>query len=438
MSTSHVFQEPARALPVIADADVIVCGGGPAGVAAALAAARNGANTHLFEMHTCLGGVWTSGLLTYIFDFAKPGLTQEIIHRMEALDALRGENRDRFVYEPEPMKALLEQMCQEAGVHIHLQSRLCAAYRTGRRLDTIVTESRSGRQAWRARVFIDATGDGDLGMLAGCGWEIGRPEDGACQPLTMNAIVTTPDVQALAPYISFFGTDSMPGHVQATKNIVADMRRAGVTPSYGMPTLFQIRDNLLLAMFNHEYGVRPDSEPQMTEATLRSRAEVHHLVEALEKLGGPWRGLHLASTADQIGVREGRRIHGLYELTREDLRQGSSFEDGVTRATFCVDIHAPSKKENEQAAITHSDFHMRSYEIPLRALIARDVDALMMAGRCISGDFIAHASYRVTGNAVAMGEATGVAAALSAARDILPQELAWDDLAPRLPYRSQA
>jgi hypothetical protein len=356
MSTSPAFQEPSRALPVVADADVIVCGGGPAGVAAALAAARNGATTHLFEMHTCLGGVWTSGLLTYIFDFAKPGLTQEIIRRMEALDALRGENRDRFVYEPEPMKVLLEQMCQEAGVHIHLQSRLCAAYRTGRRLDTIVTESRSGRQAWRARVFIDATGDGDLGMLAGCGWEIGRPEDGACQPLTLNALVTAPDVQALAPYLSFFGTDSMPGHVQATKNIVVQMQRAGVTPSYGMPTLFQIRDNLLLAMFNHEYGVRPDSEPQMTGATLRARAEVHRLVEALQKLGAPWRGLRLASTADQIGVREGRRIHGLYTLTQKDLRQGSRFEDGVTLATFCVDIHAPSKKEGADLAkvVKHS------------------------------------------------------------------------------------
>lgn len=110
--------------------------------------------------------MWTTGLLTYIFDFNKPGLAREIVARLNARDARRGDNRDRFVYEPDEMKVLLEEMCAEAGVKFLLHTRVAAAYREEGRLATIVTESKSGREAWRAPVFIDATGDGDLGARA--------------------------------------------------------------------------------------------------------------------------------------------------------------------------------------------------------------------------------------------------------------------------------
>ena len=128
------FREPERDLPLQEDADVIVCGGGPAGVAAAITAARAGARTRLIEGHGCLGGVWTAGLLTYIFDFDKPGMTRELLGRLEKRDARRGNNVSRFVYEPDEMKVLLEEMCTEAGVKFHLHTRVTAAHREGRRL----------------------------------------------------------------------------------------------------------------------------------------------------------------------------------------------------------------------------------------------------------------------------------------------------------------
>lgn len=432
-SETVTFDEPNRRLTLVHDADVIVCGAGPAGVAAAVAAARAGARVRLFETNGCLGGVWTAGLLTWIFDFDKPGFTREITRLLDERGARRGGDPGRFVYEPDEMKLLLEDLCTEAGVKFRLQTRVVAAYREGRQLTTVITESRSGREAWQAPVFIDTTGDGVLGALAGCGWDLGRmaQEDKsaecACQPLTMNALAVVRDVTQMGKYISFYQGD-LKWHVEATANFKAEIQRAGVDPSYGMPTIFHVRDNIVLLMLNHEYGVRPDDADAMTTATVRARKEIFTITRALRKLGGVWDGLQVVATAEQIGVRDGRRIHGRYVVKTEDLTQGARHPDAVARVTFGVDIHAKSKADNDKLTIERGGVKkFTPYDIPLRALIAKDVDGLMMAGRCISGDFVAHASYRVTGNAVAMGEAAGVAAALAALHKQQPHEVAWED-----------
>lgn len=434
------FDEPAQKLALRDDADVIVCGAGPAGIAAAITAARAGARTRLFEVHGCLGGVWTAGLLTYIFDFDKPGLTRELAKRLDERDARRSKHPSRFVYEPEEMKVLLEEMCVEAGVKFQLHTRVSAAFREGGRLRTIVTDSKSGRQAWRAPVFIDATGDGDLGAQAGCGWEIGQDKDCPCQPMTMNALAVVKDVKALEGFISFNGTDEFNGpggHLACVEAFKAELKRAGIEASYGHPTIFPVRDDLVMLMLNHEYGIKPWDAEAISEATVRSRAEVFRVMRALRKLGGPWEGLQIAATAEQIGIRDGRRIHGRYTMTRQDLVEGARQKDAVARVTFGVDIHAHSRKENDQEPISHSDFKMKPYDIPLRALIAKDVDGLMMAGRCISGDFISHASYRVTGNSVAMGEAAGIVAALAGTTGRLPHEVEWAEASAKLAAMGQ-
>jgi len=434
-SKSDTFAEPAKDIPLVNDADVIVCGGGPAGVAAAIAAARTGARTRLFEVHGCLGGVWTAGLLTWMFDFNKPGLTRELSHELDKRGARRGTHPDKFVYEPDEMKLLLEDLCVEAGVKFRLHTRVTAAYRDKARLSTIVTESKSGREAWRAPVFIDATGDGDLGALAGCQWDIGRPETQIVQPLTMNALAAVNDAAKLQRYISFYGqTPDFKGHVQATKDFKAEIERAGFEPSYAMPTLFHVRDNVVLVMLNHEYGVLPYDADAMTAATVRGRKEVFQIVRGLRQLGGVWEGMQVIATAEQIGVRDGRRIHGRYMVNREDLVTGARHDDAVARVTFGVDIHAESREKNRKESISHGNIRMRPYDIPLRALIAKDVDGLMMAGRCMSGDFIAHASYRVTGNSVATGEAAGVIAAIAAATNRMPHEVEWKEAANRITW----
>ncbi|MDB6116537.1 MAG: Glucose-inhibited division protein [Verrucomicrobiaceae bacterium] len=430
----RMFNEPARDVPLINEADVIVCGAGPAGVTAAITAARAGAKVQLFEWRGCLGGVWTAGLLGYLLDFDKTGFAQELNQKMADRGIRRGKSKKSITYEPEGMKMLLEELCVDAKVQFQLHTRVAAAYKDGRKLTTIVTESKAGREAWRAPVFIDTTGDGDLGALAGCGWQIGEEKNCPCQPMSLNALLVCKDAEALKDFIHVSDPDATVA--KAKDALLAEIKRAGFFPSYSKPTLWQIRDNLLLVMMNQQFSVKPFEVAKVTEATVQARAELNKIVNGLRKLGGPWEGIQIAATAEQIGVRDGRRIEGRYTVTKDDLT-GARFEDGVVRPTFGVDIHALTAELNRKVPIDNKGIKVKPYDIPLRALIAKDVDGLMMAGRCISGDFIAHASYRVTGNAVAMGEAAGVVAAIAATSKRMPHEVAWSEGAALLAKMSR-
>lgn len=419
------FHEESRDLPLVEDADVIVCGAGPAGIAAAITAARAGAKVRVFEWRGCLGGVWTAGLLGYLLDFDKPGLNQELLKLLEERDLRRGTSMSNVCYEPEGMKLLLEELFVAAGVQFQLHTRVAAAYREGKRLTTIVTESKSGRQAWRAPVFIDTTGDGDVGALAGCSFEYGETDACPCQPMSLNALLVCRDVAALSAYIH---SSDPSREAQMSKDAFkAEIERTGHFPSYSKPTLWQVRDDLLLVMMNHQYAVPCFDAQKITEATVQARGELHKIVNGLRKLGGVWEGLQIAATAEQIGVRDGRRIAGRFKVSKDDVANGARYDDAVVRATFAVDIHALSSEHNKTAGYTNRGIKTKPYDIPLRALIAKDVDGLMMAGRNISGDFIAHSSYRVTGNAVAMGEAAGITAAIAAATKRLPHDVPWNE-----------
>ena len=258
--------------------------------------------------------------------------------------------------------------------------------------------------------------------------------------MTMNALAVVKDAMAIGKFISFNNTDEFTGpggHLTCVEAFKGELKRAGVETSYGHPTIFHVRDNLVMLMLNHEYGIMAYDSAKITEATMRSRAEIHRVAKALRSLGGVWEGLQVATTAEQIGVRDGRRIRGRYTVTKEDLIQGAKQPDAVCRATFGVDIHAERPDKNSTEPISHGGFKAKPYDIPLRALIAREVDGLMMAGRCISGDFVSHASYRVTGNAVAMGEAAGVVAAIAAKSDRLPHEVEWSEVAGQLAKTGQ-
>lgn len=433
------FHEPARDLPLTEDADVIVCGAGPAGITAAITAARAGAKVRLFEWRGCLGGVWTAGLLGYFLDFDKPGFAKELRDQLDARDARAGStSASRFCYHPEALKLLLEELCVEAGVQFQFHTRVCAAFKEGQRLTTIVTESKSGRQAWKAPVFIDTTGDGDLGYQAGCTFEIGLAEDCPCQPMSLNALLVVQDAEALREFIRFGQPKPGENTDREKKKRIRDVLiGTGHYPSYAGPTMWHVRDNLVFAMMNHEYGVKAWDAAEITAATVRARAEMNKMIASLRALGGPWQGIQIVATAEQIGVRDGRRVKGRYTVVQDDLANGARHDDAVTRVKFGIDVHALTAEHNKTSPIMPKEIAMKPYDIPLRALIAKDVDGLMMAGRCISGDFIAHSSYRVTGNAVAMGEAAGVTAALAALSRRLPHEVAWSESLGKLKAMGQ-
>jgi hypothetical protein len=355
---------------------------------------------------------------------SKGGILREIQAALKERGALGASG---LVFDIEPTKLLLEEMCIRAGVGVRLHTRVAAVCcDESNRLTTVITESKSGREAWKARVFIDCSGDGDVGALAGCGFDVGRPGSGATQPMSLIAVVGGVHLDQIRPYTHLRHLEPGEDAIVHKRRLRQLLENSGVPPSYSRPTLFHVRDDLFLLMSNHQYGRSADSADDLTEATLRGRAEVHAQVRALRSLGGAWKDMCIVATSAQIGVREGRRLHGRYTITAEDLAEGARHPDAVSRCRFGVDVHATNPDESR--GLGNEALPAKPYDIPLRALIARDVDGLMMAGRCISGDFPAHASYRVTAEAVPMGEAAGKVAALAAGSNRLPHEISWEEV----------
>lgn len=391
-------------------ADIIVAGGGPAGIAAAITAARAGKKVVLLEMQGCLGGIWTSGLCCCLIDFGRGTIAHELIQRLDSLHARiprRAKMLDsNFLLMPEYTKLILERMCTEAGVRFVLHCPVVAVEKdaSGRNITSVYTESKSGRQRWTAKAFIDTTGDGDLAARAGCGFDFGglNPGDND-QPASLLGFVVVDDDEALREFITnypgVFGTDGKP-LFDAKKNLREEAHRCGSDAA--APVLAWLGKNLLSISSGFEYGVPVDDAEAITQATVHAREEMFQLIQALVANGGKrWQGMRLVNTSTYIGQRAARRIHGLYTITTDDAVQGATFPDAVAHSNFCFDVHTTQKGEGYNV-----DYGVRSkpFQIPFRSCQSYDVDNLYMAGRCISGGFLPMSSYRVTGSAVEMGE----------------------------------
>ena len=405
--------------------DVVVCGGGPAGFSAAISAKRAGAKTLIVERNSCLGGIWTAGLLTWILDIknkSRKGLLKEMFTELSKLGAGRFiANGVKFSCDVEEMKHYLEQKCVAEGIDILYGASVCGVKTENRKVKYIAVNSKSGIEYFGAKVYIDATGDGDLGAMAGCSFKSGDSE-GNTQPMSLIALLCGIDIEKVK---LMNNSETIEGN-NPKKNLFAEMQRAGITPSYTQPTLMQLSDDGIFAlMSNHEYGVKAYENDKITKAVINARHELYNTVKALKKLGGAWENVHLVATAEQIGVREGRQIEGVYSLTEEDVFAGSSFEDAICDVQNRVDIHSP-KHENGGGVVDVGRIS-KPYQIPLRALIAKDNDSILMAGRCISGEKYAHSTFRLTGNAVETGCAAGILSAVSAKSDKIPKEVDFED-----------
>lgn len=384
--------------------DVIVAGAGPAGAAAGIAAARAGARTLVIEKNPFAGGTWTAGSMSLVIDYQnKGGLLAEIRSRLEAIGAWAGWGTNAWagLFTVEPMKILLDEMLLDSGAAVRYHTFLHGARVEDRRLTAVVTASKSGVEEWSAETFVDATGDGDLGSLANCGFDLGRPDDGRTQPGTMFGLI---------------GGWREP--LPEGKEVMAVLDQRGFDLSYRGLTVFTQpgQPGLAFLMASHLYGVDAASAESLTRAEIEGRRQVHDAVKCLRESGDArFAGIFVIHTGPFVTVREGRRIHGLYTVTAGDARAGRRFEDAVCSVTFNFDVHDPTGDGNR---CLRSEA-VPPYQIPYRSLVARDLDNLLLAGRCISGDFLAHSSYRVTGDAVVLGEAAGRAAAL-AARERVP------------------
>ena len=410
-----VIREPERETPLSGSFDVVVAGGGPAGVCAALSAAKKGASVLLIENEGCLGGILTSGLMSNIIDAAnKGGLLREILDELNAIGMVSGRYS---CVDPEAMKYCIESRVLRAGICVRLYTRVVSAVVSPEgRLQAVVTESASGREAWGGKIFVDATGNGDLSALAGCKYEMGDSNH-RLQSASLCALVYGVLAETIPDLLRVSNDDGK-------KNLLALLTQAETPPSYAMPTLFSVSSSSYLLMSNHQYQTVPDDASKLSEATLAARAELWKQIDALRKADPRLKDLRIGTTAPLIGLREGRRIFGHYRLNLDDLLEGHSQPDAVCKVTFSIDIHGAIEGNK---GYTSTGLKVRPYDIPLRALIARDVSGLLLAGRCISGDFYAHASYRVVGNAAATGEAAGICAALAVRENVLPEQVSYEE-----------
>lgn len=388
-------------------ADIIIVGGGPAGIGAAVTAARRGKNVLLLEAGNCLGGIWTRSLMCCIIDFGRAEVAKEIIRRLDARGARiprRAQMLDRnFLFEPEVMRLVLEEMCDDAGVRYIYGCPVVGVEKdsTGRIVKAVFTESKAGRQRWTAKAFFDTTGDGDLVSRAGCGYDFGGDNPGDNdQPASFHSFVIIDDDTKVKEFCTNY-YDSKGNNIGNPKVRFREyVHQVNTDPA--APVLTTLRKNLLGLSCGFEYGVRVDDPEGITKATVHARREMFKLADSLLQIDPVrWKGLRIIATSDQLGQRASRRIHGLYTITNEDIINGATFDDAVAWSYSSIDVHATKKGE---AYNVSPDFKSKPFQIPFRACQAKDVDNLYMAGKCISGGFYPMSSYRMTGNAVEMGE----------------------------------
>ncbi len=380
--------------------DVLIIGGGVAGTMAAIATGRSGVKVTLIERGGCLGGMWTAGLVGMTLDSGyKDGLLSEFLGKVHR--ELECGSATLF----ETQKYVLEKWCKENGVDIYLHSQVYGVEKEGRDIKTVQVISKSGKIDFHAKVIIDGTGDGDVAAMSGCRFEYGRVSDGKAQPMSMIALISGLDERA-KEYISYpnepFG--------DARNRFKGVLDAVGASYSIGCPSIQPLCGDIYILSANQEYGKSGCNAVELTEATLNARQEIYEMVRSLrEKASDIFGDITLVSTPECIGVREGRRIHGRYTITVDDMIQGKEQEDAVCKVRYWVDIH--SLENDGGKGFSDDGVKIQPYDLPFRALLPLDVDNLILAGRCISGDFYAHASYRVTGNMAPVGEAAGKVAA---------------------------
>ena len=389
--------------PVAGYYDVIVAGGGPAGVGAAIAAGRMGAKTLLVERYGFLGGNWTAALVNPLFDTEnKGGIVRELVNGLNERGLWGGFEGHSFDYEG--IKSLLDEMVLDAGVEILFQSNVVAAVKIANRVNGLIVENKSGRSAYRGEVLIDCTGDGDLAAQAGADFAFGRDSDHLTQAMTLMFVVGN----------IHFDQNSRDQLYRLMQETIRS-KNLNFKINYKYPYFILLPDgSRAVAQMTHICGKSGIDAEEISQAYLEARKEAVRLFNFFKNNMEQFKDLSLEQTAVQMGVRESRRITGEYVLNVDDLLAGRKFDDGITIASFPVDIHQPDSDGQEVC-------FPKPYHIPYRCLVPKTLDGLLVAGRCISGTHEAHGSYRVAGNCIAMGEAAGVAAAMAAQNGVQPR-----------------
>lgn len=440
-----------REIAVESATDVLVVGSGPAGLAAAVAAAREGMSVRLVEQYGYLGGNLTGGLVgPCMTSFSLDGKTQlirgifdEFVRRMEALDGavhpshtVGGSPFSGFMtygheavtpFDPEVAKRVAFEMVLDAGVELMLHTTMVDSVVEDGRVTGAVVAHKGGMSFLPATVTIDTSGDGDVAARAGAAFRYGRDSDGTVQPMTLFFRVRDVDDAAVAAYQAEHPEERFP-----FESLVEKAHREGTysLPRRGVQLFKTLEAGVWRVNTTRVTGVDGTDVHDLTRAEVAARRQVLDLIDFFRAELPGMAEARLLDTAATIGVRETRRIVGTYEITLEDLVSGRAFDDVIAVAGYPVDIHSPTSKDGPFDDGIPATANV--YEIPYGALVPAEVDGLLVAGRCISGSHEALAAIRVMPPAFALGQGAGTAAAQAVHGGIAPRDVDVSTLQERL------
>ena len=410
-------------------ADIIVLGGGPGGIGAAVAAAREGKDVLLIEHYGYLGGMASVGEVN---PFMPNHLDGESLDKgiytewADRISYYTGMENNKRVIDPASASLAAEDLCLEAGVRLLFHHRLVSVEVDNNKITSLVLHSKDGLSVAKADIYIDSTGDGDLAAMAGCPFEQGGETSDAVQPMTMcfKLRLCAEDLSYIAelspekPAIQFVKTAEIFTQIQdayiaakADGRIDCPRQNVLMFPGTDYKTIH----------FNSSRVVAKSAVngAELSEAEIEGRRQVRQFFEFLRRDVPIFKNSRIHSIATQIGVRESRRVSGHNYMVRKDFVLASKYDDSIARVNYPIDIHSTTGGGTEITHLPEGDW----YEIPYGCIVPRGIDNLLMGCRAISVDHAVHSSMRVMPPVVSVGQAAGTAAALALTEGITPAEV---------------
>jgi hypothetical protein len=433
-------------LPVFAEADVVVCGGGTAGAFAAKAAADMGKDVLIVEQFGSLGGTATNGLVLPIMHTHIPQnpqcsyISNIVRDKMVELGAASANGAN---FDPLVLKAVLEGMCDEAGVKMLLHTFIAETVVNDGKLEALVVANKNGLGLIKGKMFIDSTGDGDVCVRAGAGFTKGNPETGKNQPISLRYIVANVDVDALGQFVKELiektGKNSGVSYDNGSVYVACcagdkwtfselfdeAIKNGDLTEedkAYWQGFMVTGRKNTV-AFNNPEFFDEVDgTDPiHLTKTQVAGKQRILRQLKFYKKYLKGFENAYISDIAAMVGIRESRNIEAEYVLSASDLLRRVKFDDMFCQSNYPVDIHGKVLKC--EANLAPVDDGKPWYEIPYRSLVVKGFDNLFITGRCLGAEFLAQSSLRVQHSVRASGEAAGIASAIALDRDILPREV---------------